>query len=187
MHVDSQVLATSLPSGLTAKHGTFAEALKASISTPSVMSEVTLPSGRSSKDPTVTITNSKYSSKSISALNPVFREAFLSEVRKEQTKILNRKFNIVISGMIPLAGISDAELVQKLCSLHLDIRVDVVKTSRLAKLITGKVQLLLVTRAWRTSSKYYQARELRYSYDHQIRQSVFINPDLTPSEARAAF
>ena len=61
MHVDTQVLSTSLPSGLTAKHGTFAEALKASILTPSVMSEVTLPSGRPSKDPTVTITNSKYS------------------------------------------------------------------------------------------------------------------------------
>ena len=107
-------MSTSLPSSLTAKHGTFAEALKASILTPFVMSEVTLPSGRPSKDPTVTITNSKYNSKSTSALNPVFREAFLSEVHKEQTKILNRKCNIVISEMIPLAGISDTELVQKL-------------------------------------------------------------------------
>ena len=34
VHVDSQVLATSLPSGLTAQHGTFVEALKASILTP---------------------------------------------------------------------------------------------------------------------------------------------------------
>ena len=72
------------------------------------MGEVT-PS--SSKDLGVTITNSKYSSKPTSALNPVFREAFLSEVLKEQTKILNRKCNTVIYGMIPLAGISDAELI----------------------------------------------------------------------------
>ena len=108
--------------------------------------------------------------------------------------------------MIPLAGISDAELVQKLCSLHLDIRVDVVKIRRLGKLVTGKVQLLLVTlgrsklvtgkvqlllvtlgRSEQAANIITQARELCYSFDHQIRQSVFINPDLTPSEARAAF
>ena len=91
--------------------------------------------------------------------------------------------------MIPLAGISDAELVQKLCSLHLHIRVDVVKTRRLGKLVTGKVQLLLVTlgRREQATNIIAQAPELRYSYDQQIRQSVFIHPDLTTSEARAAF
>ena len=91
--------------------------------------------------------------------------------------------------MIPLAGISDAELVQKLCSLHLDIREDVVKTLRLGKLVTGKVQLLLVTlgRSEQAANVIAQARDLHYSHDHQIRQSVFINPDLIPSEARAAF
>ena len=102
-----------------------------------MVGELPLPSSRTSKDPGVTITNSKYSSKPTSALNPVFREAFLGDVNKEQIKFLNRKCSSVLSGMTPIAGLSYAMLVQKLCFLHLDIRVDVVKTKRLGKLVTG--------------------------------------------------
>ena len=85
MQVNVQGIFTSSPSGLTAKHGSFVDALKASIFTPTT-GEVTLPSSSSSMDAGVTITNPKYNSKPISALSPVFHDALLGQVHKEQTK-----------------------------------------------------------------------------------------------------
>ena len=123
-----------------------------------------------------------------SALNRTVREAALTEVHKEQVIAQNRKKNVV-SGMIPIIGMSDAELFQKLCCLHSNITVDVVNSRRLGKPGGSKQQPLLVTlgHVEQAADVLASALELRYTYDDQIKRSIFINADLTPTEARVAF
>jgi len=67
--------------------------------------------------------------------------------------------------------------------------VSVTSCRRIGHHQENKVQPLLVTLHNSHQSEYYirNAKVLRDSRDEVVRSSVFINPDLTPSEARAAY
>jgi hypothetical protein len=67
--------------------------------------------------------------------------------------------------------------------------VSVARCRRLGKPQDGKLQPILVTLDTRDQAEFYikNACLLRQSNQPEIRKNVFINPDLTPSEGKAAF
>jgi len=107
-----------------------------------------------------------------------------------------RSNNIVISGMPP-AQSQDLEMKAVIDMLSFEYDwdgelwpgVSIVKCRWLGKPQEGKYQPLLVTLDTREQAEYYikHAKQLRNSTKPEISQSVFINPDLTPSESRAAY
>ena len=64
-----------------------------------------------------------------------------------------------------------------------------VRCRRLGQPQEGKCQPLLVTLDSQIQAEFYikNARELRNSSQSEVRENVFINPDLTQAEARAAY
>ena len=107
-----------------------------------------------------------------------------------------RANNIVITGMPPTQS-PDHEIkaVVELLASEFDWDkelwpgVSVARCRRLGKPQEGKCQPLLVTLDSQTQADFYikNARELRKSSQSEIRNNVFINPDLTPAEAKAAY
>jgi len=107
-----------------------------------------------------------------------------------------RANNIIISGMPP----SQSEDLEKkavidMLSFEYDWDaelwpgISIIKCRRLGKPQDGKCQPLLVTLDSREQAEFYikHAKQLRNSTRPEIRQCVFINADLTPSESRAAY
>ena len=104
--------------------------------------------------------------------------------------------NIVITGMPP-AQSADLEIKSVIDLLTVEFGwdtdlcpgVSVARCRRLGKPQEGKFQPLLATLDTREQAEYYvkNASLLRHSTQPEIRNNVFINPDLTPSEAKAAF
>jgi len=107
-----------------------------------------------------------------------------------------RSNNIVITGMQPaqspeheIKAVIDLLTVEFGWDTDLCPGVSVARCRRIGKPQDGKFQPLLVTLDTREQAEYYvkNASLLRHSNQPEIRNSVFINPDLTPSEAKAAF
>ena len=113
---------------------------------------------------------------------------YLDQKRKQQ-----RANNIIISGL-PNSD-NDTKTVTDL--LHSEFEWDfpdwpglnVTTCRRIGHREDNKVQPLLVTLIDTRQSEYFirNAKFLRASSDQMVQSSVFINPDLTPSEARAAY
>jgi len=107
-----------------------------------------------------------------------------------------RANNIVITGLPPaqspddeIKGVIDLLTVEFGWDTDLCPGVSVSRCRRLGKPRDGKFQPLLVTFDTREQAEFYikNACLLRQSNEPTIRKSVFINPDLTPSEGKAAF
>ena len=115
--------------------------------------------------------------------------AMYVDLRRKQ----QRSNNIVISGLEN--SDNDAAVVTKLleeefgCDTELWPGVSVARCQRLGKLQDNKLQPLLVTLDSRDQAEYYvkNARYLRHSNNQEVKRSVYINADLTPSEAKAAY
>ena len=107
-----------------------------------------------------------------------------------------RANNILISGMPPSQS-EDLEKKAVIDMLRFEYDWDaelwpgisIIKCRRLGKPHDGKCQPLLVTLDSREQAEFYikHAKQLRNSSRPEIRQCVFINADLTPSESRAAY
>jgi len=107
-----------------------------------------------------------------------------------------RASNIVITGM-QTAQSPDHEIKAVIDLLTVEFGwdtdlcpgVSVTRCRRIGKPQVGKFQPLLVTLDTREQAEYYikNASLLRHSDQSEICNSVFINPDLTPAEAKAAF
>ena len=107
-----------------------------------------------------------------------------------------RANNIVISGMPPSQS-EDLEKKAVIDMLRFEYDWDaelwpgisIIKCRRLGEPQDGKCQPLLVTLDSREQAEFYikHAKQLRNSSRPEIRQCVFINADLTPSESRAAY
>jgi hypothetical protein len=107
-----------------------------------------------------------------------------------------RANNIVISGL-PTAQSPDQDIKAVIDLLTVEFAwdtdlcpgVSVARCRRLGKAQEGKYQPLLVTLDSHEQAEFYvkNASLLRQSNQAAIRDNVFINPDLTPSEAKAAF
>jgi hypothetical protein len=111
------------------------------------------------------------------------------DLKKKQ----QRSNNIIIIGLP--AGDNDAKSVIDLlqsefeCDIEDWPGVDVIRCKRLGKQQTNKIQPLLVTLGSRDQATYYvkNARYLRSSNITAVRDGVYINADLTPAEAKAAY
>ena len=75
------------------------------------------------------------------------------------------------------------------CDTELWPGVSIAWCKRLGKLQENKVQPILVVLNYREQAEYFlkNARYLRNSNNAEVRKNVYINADLTPSEARAAY
>ena len=104
-----------------------------------------------------------------------------------------RANNIVISGLMQ----SDNDVITVTELLRSEYEWDfadwpgvtVLNCRRIGHLVDNKVQPLLVTLHSSQQADYYikNAKFLRGSSNESVKKSVFINPDLTPSEAKAAY
>jgi len=115
--------------------------------------------------------------------------AMYVDLRRKQ----QRSNNIVITGL--QYSDNDAVFVTELleeefgCDTEMWPGVSVAKCQRLGKQQDNKLQPLLVTLDSRDQAEYYvrNARYLRSSNNQEVKNNVYINADLTPSEAKAAF
>jgi hypothetical protein len=102
-----------------------------------------------------------------------------------------RQCNIVVSGLTPRLGTDDVDLFLEVCERNLSLKPYVIrnKSKRLGRPQIGKVQPLLIGlhNSQIATELLGAARQLRRSDDMEIRSKVFINPDLTPGEAQAAY
>jgi hypothetical protein len=115
----------------------------------------------------------------------------LAAVHAEMAEKQRRRRNVVISGLQPVDGIQDADLVTSLCESYLPVKPVLVRERcrRLGKPREDKVQPLLVVLNNDESAEELlrSAPRLRRAEDPHVKSAVFINPDLTPSEAQAAY
>jgi hypothetical protein len=116
---------------------------------------------------------------------------FLVAVHNELRDKQRRANNVIIRGLNPDVGKSDADLFEELCESHLPMKPAFVRDScrRLGKPQAGKTQPLLITlsSALVASDLLACANSLRKALDPAIKTNVFINADLTPAESLAAF
>ena len=103
-----------------------------------------------------------------------------------------RRCNIVINGL-PSSRSSDLDLVRDLFVSHLGLdaaALPAIKSvRRVGKVMADKPRLLIVglSREEEVDSIMKSAKSLRNSIDPVLRNSVFINRDLTKAEAKAAY
>jgi len=107
-----------------------------------------------------------------------------------------RANNIVITGMPPAQSPDhETKAVVDLLASEFDWDcelwpgVSVARCRRLGKQQEGKPQPLLVTLDTEIQAEFYikNARQLRNSSQPAVRNNIFINPDLTPAEGKAAY
>jgi len=98
-----------------------------------------------------------------------------------------RRKTVVVSGLMPVHGVSDGTLFWDFCSNNLNLKpyVDDKRVGRVGK---GAPQKLLVPLLSEHSAAEVLrcAKELRLSADDDVKK-VYINPDLSPEDAKAAY
>jgi len=148
------------------------------------------PSAATSRDLSGHNTRATHSSHHHQSQDPVTAMYIDLSIRKQRAN------NIVITGMPPaqspdheIKAVIDLLTVEFAWDTDLCPGVSVARCRRLGKPQEGKFQPLLVTLDSRDQAEFYvkNASLLRQSNQPEIRGNIFINPDLTPSEAKAAF
>jgi hypothetical protein len=118
-------------------------------------------------------------------------KSMLAAVHVEFADKQRRRSNVIVSGLKPCEGFSDPELFLQLCEENLSskpsIRND--RCRRLGKVQPGKIQPLLVALTSEDAATELLgcSSQLRKSNDVLVRSTVYINADLTPAEALAAW
>ena len=99
-----------------------------------------------------------------------------------------RAKNLVISG-VSLSSTPDKVTVEKLCNTEFGFNPQIVKCRRLGLPRPGRVQPVLVVLESVTDAEFLvkNAKLLRHSEDPVVRNSVYINADLTKAEALTAY
>ena len=100
-----------------------------------------------------------------------------------------RAKSVVVSGLQPSAGVSDAATFRQLCTVELSVDPVITFTRRLGDATGDRVRPLLVglRSAEDVSSLMMRAKELRQSTTESVRRNVFINRNMTKVEARLAY
>jgi len=133
--------------------------------------------------------DSNHGSKPTDQSNQAAVTAMYVDLRRKQ----HRSNNIVVSGL--QYSDNDAVMVTEMLEeefggdTELWPGVSVARCQRLGKQQDNKLQPLLVTLDSRDQAEYYikNARYLRSSNNQDIKRNVYINADLTPSEAKAEY
>ena len=119
-----------------------------------------------------------------------FESAVLSAVNIEHRRKQSKQSNVIVSGIPYSDQTGDKEFVQKL--LCTDFHVDessIIGCERLGTKVPARIQLTKVrlTNSADASLIVSSAKQLRRSVDSYVKQHVYINNDLTKSEAAAAY
>ena len=122
------------------------------------------------------------------ALSAPFRHAVISAVYTDFEEKDRRARNVVISGLM-LSSVSDKVTVEELCNSEFGFVPKIIKCRRLGQPRPGRVQPVHVVLESVTDAEFLvkNAKLLRRSTDSVVRDSVFINADLTKAEALTAY
>jgi hypothetical protein len=117
-----------------------------------------------------------------------FQRSIVAAVYMDQAIKKRRENSLVVTGLVPTTK-SDVELFSDLCAAEFHVQPDVVSVKRLGQPLVDRVQPLLVylKHADQTKQLVGSARQLRRSTNSVVRETVFINPNLTKAEADAAY
>ena len=112
-------------------------------------------------------------------------------VVKTVQDISRRERNVIVSGLHPVPNCTDEQVFTALCEDNLSVKPAIVRCRRIGRKGDGsrpRPQLLLVElRTAQVATELRRAgRLLKLSTDADIR-SVYINPDLTPEQAKLAY
>ena len=129
------------------------------------------------------------SSKLSNTQSKEIRGGVLTAVHGELMSKDARRRNVVIRCLPSKPGVSDTALVDELVETEFGFTPLIARTRRLGRVVSGRVQPIPVTYADDKDAEYLvdHARLLRYSNNTSVRQSVYINRDMTRAEAHAAF
>ena len=125
----------------------------------------------------------------VPVLNPQLRNAVLSVIQKERLSIQKRRKKVVIRGLKASNSGNDTVLASNIIYEHLGVCVDIVNTRHLGQPGNDAVKPLLVM--FRNSKHadlfLLHAKDLRNASDEYVRTKEYINADLMPAEAKAAY
>jgi len=145
--------------------------------------------GLSSVDPSVSSELwSTVVSKNSRRRTDTLQQSVVAAVYVDQDRKKRRETSLIVTGMPPMAGKVDQKLFVDLCSSELNLTPDVVSVKRIGH-AQGKIQPLLVylKQADEVKKIINSAKLLRRSSVPAIRDSVYINQNLTKAEAVAAY
>ena len=118
-----------------------------------------------------------------------FRDTVADVIHREQQAVKNKAKNFIVSGLPISQAVSDEQRAAEICQRDLDITLDIRFCRRLGKENAERDQKLLVVTAdsGQASLVISTARLLRKSPELVVKHQVYINPDHTKAEARAAY
>lgn len=117
------------------------------------------------------------------------QESAVAAVYVDGQRRLNRSTNFIVSGLSPSSTRPDQNAVVDLCRQEFNELLDIVHCMRIGKLISGRVQpLLVILKTVDQAQRIIKAaKNLRQSTDPHISQYVYIAANLTKAESRAAY
>lgn len=118
-----------------------------------------------------------------------FQQSLIAAVYVDQSEQKRRESSLIVSGLQESKSESDKLVFTNLCETEFRMKPDIVSTKRLGRFQPTKIRpLLIVTRkADQAQHLIKKAKHLRKSSHKTVRESVFINRNLTKAEAEAAF
>ena len=117
-------------------------------------------------------------------------KAVMAAVCDELSERTRRSCNLVVTGLHPVQGTTDKEVFLSLCDLEFGFRPTLISCRRIGRTsVEGRVRPLLVTlpTAGDASNLLGYGRQLRFSTSDYNRENVYLNPDMTKQEAKAAY
>ena len=118
-------------------------------------------------------------------------QSVMTAMHIEQKQIDRRSNSFVVSGLPIENDVNDMTKIKHVCKQHVGVDVDndISSVKRLGRPLPDKIQPILVYLKDKEKAQEIirNARRLRYSLSNYIRQSVFINSNMTRAEATAAY
>ena len=118
-----------------------------------------------------------------------FRDAVVAAVYVDRRRHEQRANSFIVTGISESLSHSDKNTVFELCASELGIEVEIIACKRLGRVQSERRRPILVVckSADCVADVLACAKLLRNSADPEIKRMVFINPNLTKAEARAAY
>lgn len=118
-----------------------------------------------------------------------FKDVIRTAIDDDCRSRARRSKSIVVSGLETSSTCSDKDNFLRLCSREFKAQPRVTFCKRLGEQITGRIQPLLVALSTAEDAAWFvaNAKLLRSSLNQTVKDSVFINANLTKEEAREAY
>jgi len=118
-----------------------------------------------------------------------FRDAVVAAVYVDRRRSEQRANSFIVTGISESLSHSDKNTVFELCASELGIEVDIIACKRLGRVQSERRRPILVVckSVDCVADVLACAKLLRNSVDPEVKRMVYINPNLTKAEARAAY